>query len=246
MITHKQQQYSTSSSQSGFTIVESLMAIVVAAILMTAIAPVIVLSVATRVQARRVEIASQAVRTYIDGIKSGAIAVPNHVFTPSPQLNLFWDGTNTPAAPTSSGSLSCPKPATPTPNNPYPYCSNASEASTSVLSLYCIDLDPPPIPPATTPTPGCSDTSSRDLIIQAFRSPNAIANKGYLLGLRVYRANAFNGNDSILKSDRTNKKTAATFTGGLGDRKAPLVEMTTEIKTDKTTFQDLRDRLGGS
>ncbi len=236
MITHKQQQYFTSSSQSGFTIIESLMAIVVAAILMTAIAPVIVLSVATRVQARRVEIATQAVRTYIDGIKSGAITVPNNVFTPSPQLNLFWDGTNTPAAP-SSGSLNC---------SPSTYCSNHSEASTSILSLYCIDLDPPPIPPATTPTPGCSDTSSRDLIIQAFRSPNAIANKGYLLGLRVYRANAFNGNDSILKSDRTSKKTAATFTGGLGNRKAPLLEMTTEIRTDKTTFQDLRDRLGGS
>jgi len=50
MITPKQ------ASQFGFTIVESLMAIVVA-ILMTAISPVII-SVATRVQARRVELAT--------------------------------------------------------------------------------------------------------------------------------------------------------------------------------------------
>jgi len=52
MITPKQ------ASQFGFTIVESLMAIVVVAILMTAISPVIILSVATRVQARRVELAT--------------------------------------------------------------------------------------------------------------------------------------------------------------------------------------------
>jgi len=51
MITPKQAQF-------GFTIVESLMAIVVVAILMTAISPVIILSVATRVQARRVELAT--------------------------------------------------------------------------------------------------------------------------------------------------------------------------------------------
>ncbi len=64
--------------QSGFTIVESLMAIVVVGILLTVIAPVITLSVATRVQARRVELATQAVKTYIDGIRTGAIAAPSH------------------------------------------------------------------------------------------------------------------------------------------------------------------------
>jgi type II secretory pathway pseudopilin PulG len=38
---------------------------------MVGIAPVLVLSVATRVQARRVELGTQAARTYIDGVRSG-------------------------------------------------------------------------------------------------------------------------------------------------------------------------------
>ena len=64
------------SSNSGFTIIESLVAIIVVGILMTAIAPTIVLSVATRVQARRVEVATDAAQSYIDGVRSGTIEPP--------------------------------------------------------------------------------------------------------------------------------------------------------------------------
>ena len=68
-------------SQSGFTIVESLVAMLIISILMTVIAPVIVLSVGNRVQARRVELASGAARTYIDGVESGVIEPPKHTIT---------------------------------------------------------------------------------------------------------------------------------------------------------------------
>lgn len=207
MITPKPQQYPTSSNQSGFTIVESLMAIVVAAILMTAIAPVIVLSVATRVQARRVEVASLAARTYIDGIKSGVINAPSTVIQRTPS-QYFLDSVNPPAA-----------------------------STTALGALYCVDLDS---------IAGCSSTSPKDLAVQSFRSvistsPETDPQKGYRLGLRVYRADAFSDNAALTKGTKQ-----ATFTGGLGNRKAPLVEMTTEIRTEQTTFQDLRDRLGGS
>jgi len=57
----------------GYTIIESLVAMIVVSVLMIAIAPVMAFSVATRVQARRVELATQAARTYIDALRTGAI-----------------------------------------------------------------------------------------------------------------------------------------------------------------------------
>lgn len=62
--------------ESGYTIIESIVAILVVSFAMIAIAPVIVYSVGTRVQTRRIELATQAARTYIDGVKSGAIPAP--------------------------------------------------------------------------------------------------------------------------------------------------------------------------
>jgi prepilin-type N-terminal cleavage/methylation domain-containing protein len=57
------------SSESGFTIIESLVAILVASILLAAIAPVLVISTATRVQARRIELATQAAKAFVDGVR---------------------------------------------------------------------------------------------------------------------------------------------------------------------------------
>jgi len=61
------------SRDGGYTIIESLVAMVVVSVLMIAIAPVMAFSVATRVQARRVELATQAARTYIGALRTGAI-----------------------------------------------------------------------------------------------------------------------------------------------------------------------------
>lgn len=198
MVTHKQ------ARQSGFTIIESLVALAMIGILMAAIAPVLVLSTANRVQARRVELATQAARAYIDGVRSGTI---NHPPSITDNLEDY-------AAPTSSGSLNC------TPNS---YCS-------SMPSLYCVDFD----------GSGCSTSSLTDMVIQAFRLNPAStdADKGYRIALRVYRADAFKDTGTLKKGIKQ-----ATFTGGIGDRLAPLVEMTTEIVTDETSFRDFCDRL---
>jgi prepilin-type N-terminal cleavage/methylation domain-containing protein len=66
-------QKSKQSPDGGYTIIESLVAMIVVSVLMIAIAPVMAFSVATRVQARRVELATQAARTYIDALRAGAI-----------------------------------------------------------------------------------------------------------------------------------------------------------------------------
>lgn len=223
---------SSQSSQSGFTIVETLVAMVVLSILMTATAPVIILSVANRVQARRVELATQAAKTYIDAVKTGAIAPPSHTVVLSEvdnYKNFTFQRTkfSSEVPPSTARGLSCLS------DQPgYPYCSQ-----TPTTSLYCVDLD----------GNGCNSDSAMDLVVQAFRSvtpKSTNANKGYLLGVRVYRADAFSDGTPLIISDTENRRTQATF-GGVGNRKAPLLETTTEIATKKAMFQDFCDRLGG-
>jgi len=243
-------QQSLRSNQSGFTIVESLIAMIVIAILMTAIAPVVVLSVATRVQSRRVELATQAARTYIDGVRVGTIPPPNHTIPLNevdPTSNSFtpkrWDVfAAVPAPTTGAGSLStCPTTA----GNQY--CQNSLTPSTTTPSLYCIDID----------GGGCSNSNtSKDFIVQAFRgynstaNPTADPNQGYLLGVRVYRVDGFSDSSSLFNTKQTYTDPdkpftrQSTFTSRLGYRKAPLVEMTTEIVTpNKTNYGNLCSRL---
>jgi len=73
MTKRQQQQNLSDSRDGGYTILESLVAMIVVSVLMIAIAPVMAFSVATRVQARRVELATQAARTYINALRTGAI-----------------------------------------------------------------------------------------------------------------------------------------------------------------------------
>ncbi len=250
MLNRKQQRPSRPNSQSGFTIMESLLAIIVVAILLTAVAPLIVFSVGTRVQARRVDRATQGARSYIDAVRSGAIPAPANAFylnevtvdpiTAAKQYVSQRGGFAQVAGP--AGTLpACTPPATPDPANPYPYCQNDA-----ALSLYCVDLDD---------TPGCSNTSTQDLIVQAIRSTTidttggALANdegKGYVLSVRLYRADGFDGTPLQPTTGQTNLgQKQSTLTGGLGDRKSPLFESTTEMTGQGTTFQDFCTRFGG-
>ncbi len=211
MIKHKQQPEIPCSDESGFTIIESIIAMLVAAILLTAVAPVIVLATATRVQARRIELGTQAARTYIDGVKTGVIPSPASTST-----GVTLNGSDVPAV----GSLTC---------NANEYC---TVPATPTNNLYCMDGD----------TDGsCTVGSNKDLLIQAFRYNTAStdATTGYELGVRVYRADGFDSNGNLKKAPSKQ----ATFTGGLGDRKAPLVEMTAAIAPQTSSFDDLCNRL---
>ncbi|MEG4215694.1 hormogonium polysaccharide secretion pseudopilin HpsB [Microcoleus sp. Pol14C6] len=73
MTKQKQHQNLSQSPDGGYTIIESLVAMIVVSVLMIAIAPVMAFSVATRVQARRTELATQAAKAYIDGLRSESI-----------------------------------------------------------------------------------------------------------------------------------------------------------------------------
>ncbi|MEH2310367.1 MAG: hormogonium polysaccharide secretion pseudopilin HpsB [Nostoc sp.] len=238
MIKRKQQQVSQSSGESGFTIIESLIALLVVAILLTAIAPVIVLATATRVQSRRVELSTQAAKTFIDGIRTGAITAPSTVITlaaPTSAAPRRVSDVAAVAAVAATGTT----PATPAipavTGRPQDYLINTTNmaAPTSATGLYCFNKNGQLNPP---------DCTSDLFYIQAGRIVQSTGvNDGYRLGIRVYRADA---DFPLTASTIDTKNTQTPFTGGLGSRKAPLIEMTTDIGNSTTTFQALCQRLG--
>jgi len=218
---------------------ESLMAIVVVAILVTSIAPMIVLAVATRVQARRVELATQAAWTYIDGLTAQTTPHPNHAVEINPATTFV--ATIPPATPmTDLGGCTSLAPL-------YPYCQNSV-----TWSLYCVDLDE---------ESGCSTNSIKDMVIQAFRSTTntdyanladdaerqADGRRGYLVSVRVYRADAFSDNDELKSvGSHPTEVTGRQITSGLGLRKVPLIEVTTEIPAEYgAVYSNLCERIGG-
>lgn len=248
-------QKSITTNSSGFTIIECLLAIILVGILMTAIAPVMVLSVATRVQARRVEQATQAARSYIDAVQSGTALKPENTVPLSETVGTTTKTYTsdrgrfaTVAAPTPR-TINCPdNRATAGTSSIYPYCGINSSNRPNQPSLYCVDND----------GGGCTPGSSKDYIVQAFRSVKATApgvrdttdngDGGYILGVRVYRADAFDGAATLQTTNVSNGKKVATYTGGKGNQFAPLVEMTTEILpkgSDGAAMKSLCARLGG-
>ncbi|MDZ8083519.1 MAG: hormogonium polysaccharide secretion pseudopilin HpsB [Nostoc sp. DcaGUA01] len=234
---HQLQESSTQSSQSGFTIIESLVAVLVVSILLVAIAPVLVISTATRVQARRVELATEAAQAFIDAIKSKTISENSITDAMSPVLTAATSTTKLANA-TSSSELQryLPDKAVPT----------------DATSLYCFHNNGKITLPADCTT--YKTTSPVQFYIQAFgnnvgtiSTTTAQIDNGqsYRLGVRVYRSDVFIDSGNLKKSSDSGGKKAATFSGGLGDRKAPLVEITTEIVRGQPSYSALCNRLGG-
>ncbi len=246
------------STQAGFTIIESLMALMVVSILMVALSPVVVLSVATRVQARRVELATQAARTYIDGVRADIILDP-------PISNDKFKDINAPEA---TGTLTCgqnfqgyvisdycqePSGQVDAVTTSKKVCADDQCSSTTtapninVTTLYCIDLDD---------TAGCSKDSTTDMIVQAVGyHPQANDNdsqvnyvraeEGYKLGIRVYRASAFKETGDLEKSDDDNNSKQAAAAGvTLGKKsKQPLLEITTAVAPQNPNFDRLQELI---
>jgi type II secretory pathway pseudopilin PulG len=190
MTKRQQQQNLSQSREGGYTIIESLVAMIVVSVLMIAIAPVMAFSVAIRVQARRVELASQAATGYINALRVGAIKFPPNPQTPTSRF---------PAEDTSSAADEPPAPTDP-------------------IDLHCVDLDE---------TVGCSNKSNKDFFVQGLwrnlANPNDPTTTGYELTVRVYRTDVFSSSGQI----KTKQQSVAN--SGIGDPKAPLVVMKTQI-----------------
>lgn len=159
---------SPQSTQSGFTIVEALVAIILASILLTALTPLLVLAVASRVQARRVDLATQAGRSYVDGLRANAIAPPSRIGAKFSQL--------------------------PTLGVPAP---RAMVPGWGIDQGNCLDKNLKSIPCNTAANPPFLVIQAfRDgPIATTDQEKQALAKQGYCVGVRVYRGDAFNGSN---------------------------------------------------
>jgi len=202
MTKRQQHQNLSHSREGGYTIMESLVAMIVVSVLMIAIAPVMAFSVATRVQARRIELASQAATAYINALRVGAIRKDD-------------------------------------PKSPKGFPSNTDLAPNKSDDLYCVDLE------NKTP-PVCS--GSKDFFVQGVlknpANPTDPTTTGYELTVRVYRADAFSSS-----SGTVTKIQQSVANSGLGNPKAPLVVMQTEIppttQGSSSAYRSLCARLKG-
>ncbi|MEH2131517.1 MAG: hormogonium polysaccharide secretion pseudopilin HpsB [Nostoc sp.] len=217
MIKPKPQQISQPSGESGFTIIESLVAIIIVAILLAAIAPTIVIATATRVQSKRVEVATQAARTFIDGLKIGAVTAPTTTITPNGTL---------------AGNLLT------TTNMPVP---------TASTSLYCVTKDANNNLTISPPscTSNLFYIQAATIVVTGSTPINTTTGQpidGYGLGIRVYRSD-IDFTKTVNASTSSTNNRQKTFTGSLGSTQSPLVEMTTVIASKNTTFNALCQRL---
>ena len=224
---------SFSSPEAGYTIIEGLVAMIMVAALMSAVAPIIAYSVGTRVQARKVELAAQAARSYIDAVRKGQLNPPNGVSIsksqqlPASSLSECWQ----------------------IKNNELQYCQSPL-ININDGEFYCVDNDD---------DDRCTPDSLTDMMVHGVISLDNINNGtykndiiaatpderqqlGYILQVKVYRAQAFS--NSVTLSDKgvpftVNNSGLATKDG---ETERPLFVTKTEIAPTKKLFQNIKDR----
>jgi prepilin-type N-terminal cleavage/methylation domain-containing protein len=210
------------NKDAGFTIMESLIAMVVVSSLMLAISPVLILSASTRVQSRRVELSAQIARSFIDGVRSGRITAED--ITPV-NININQNALSSRNITNSTDG--------------YLISSASMPAPTSPAGLYCVQSDGTIQPPE-------NNCENRLFFIQARRTSinGSDPKDGYRLAVRVYRQDIeFDNPDRpVLANTNTTKNTQAVV--GSGNRQAPLVEIIADIANNNTSFTALCNRLG--
>jgi prepilin-type N-terminal cleavage/methylation domain-containing protein len=157
---------------SGFTILESLVAVAVVSILIVSIAPMVALSTSARINARRIDQATQAGRSYIDAVRGGVI--------------------DTTAFPTTGANILVVKPIAASANAQSQYTFESILAPTSAL----LTLDSSTVRGIKVDANGngFNTNDPQDLFIQPMRSgpstTTELKSQGFWLAVRVYRADA--------------------------------------------------------
>jgi len=203
-------------SENGFTLIESLVAIVVVSALLTGIAPMVAVSVATRVQARRVDLATQAARAYIDGVRGGTVPIPQK-FAILSQDRITDANFPAPTPVAASYPTDTQRDAgtlVDTNNNGF---SVSDPQDLIIQPLRNNGLD------ATIPMPQAEI--------------GLLNRKGYELVVRVYRADAFGGFGTGAPTQVT--ETKSIFTSTNGSRNYPLVVMKARIFPSGSTLLNI-------
>jgi type II secretory pathway pseudopilin PulG len=216
MTKQKQHQNLSQSRDGGYTIIESLVAMIVVSAMMIMIAPVMAFSVATRVQARRTELATQAAKAYIDGLRSQSIKFDD------PDIKGF--------------------PAKSTATTPETLATTQVPGNKD--DLYCVDMDGDvDMNGDGCETSSTKDFYVQGAWLNPDSSitNNDPTLKGYQLLVRVYRADSFAPGVTL---EPPQVKKQSVVGSGLGDRTRPVVEMSTEIPASgKPSYKSILERL---
>jgi len=212
------------SEEAGFALIESLIAIVVVAILMTAVTPMIVFSVGARMQAKRIQLATQASQSYLADLKANP--KENDGLAPSIVTEIANIGDLTGDCEDSDG-----------------YCSYNPDEPDTGRTLYCVNFDE---------EEGCQTSSMVDMVVWPIRIVDLDSNNnplstdlGYKLEIRVYRANSFADDVDPLQKDGVDSSVAQA----LGDRTLPLFQTATFISpsagADRSLYNSYCQRTDG-
>ncbi|PZU98481.1 MAG: hypothetical protein DCE90_04050 [Pseudanabaena sp.] len=206
----------TRLQESGFSLIESLIAVAVVSVLIVAIAPLVALSTSARINARRIDQATQAARSYVDAVRGGVIdtaAFPSTLIrnTPNAQGQYTFEAI---VAPTNAPSLALTSTCS--------QVTNSALGSTTVLGT-CVD----------TNGNGFSVGDPQDLFIQPMRSgPNdatELRGQGYWLALRVYRSDALISSNTIKTGIESDCDSGATAFASTSSILCPLVTVRSQI-----------------
>ncbi len=246
------------SSMAGFSLIESLLAVLVTGIIFVALATAAAISVGVRVQARRIDLANQAARSYIDGVRSGVIDTAN--FPPALRFDPLTLGGFSGLAAITATQLNDTDFKThvtgirvDTNGNGFSFNDPADLIIQPMRSSFLVNPGSPRVlENATFPKIGTALDTARQ----------TLERQGFVLAVRVYRADAFGGPGgpilttantagSVLRNNdppcdqfsNFANQGNISFQGGLPDKRCPLVIHSSQVFLSSKNFRDLQQNL---
>ncbi len=250
----------------GFSLIESLLAVLVTGIIFVALATAAALSVAVRVQARRIDLANQAARSYIDGVRSGIIDTAN--FPPYLRFDPLTPGGFSGLAAITAAQLNdndfkanVTGIRVDTNGNGFSFNDPADLIIQPMRSSFLVDPGPPRVLESSAfPKTAAALNTARQ----------TLERQGFVLAVRVYRADIFGGDANPSTSAnpagtaRRNNDPPCdsltnfsgnrniSFQGGLGrvsstgellDKTCPLVIHSSQVFLSGKNYRDIQQNL---
>lgn len=227
------------NKEAGFTILESLVAAAVVSILIVAIAPMVALSTSARVNARRIDQATQAARSYVDAVRGGVIdttSFPSNLVLPpqassaNAQSQYTFESILAPTTTNFPPSTIC--------TNPYPPAPTAAVNNVPLGKVpgICVDAG----------GGGWSKDDPQDLFIQPMRSggtdATTLKKQGFWLAVRVYRADALAGSALLRQGTEDSCAQSRTAFSSTASITCPIVTVRSQIlpTTNANNLNDIK------
>ena len=240
----------SADQEAGFSILESLVAVAVVSILIVSIAPMVALSTSARINARRIDQATQAARSYVDAIRGGVIDTTNFPATlvkslPNAQGQYVFED------PVAANSIQPPKTLTGTGTgatfDPTKICNNSLAANVDAgkVAGICVDAG----------GGGWSINDPQDLFIQPMRSgplssalnvSTNLKSQGFWLAVRVYRADALASGTPLRTGTEASCAGSKTPFSATASITCPIVTVRSQIlpTTNANNLDDIKSGIG--